>query len=107
MGNVVLWGLVSETVGSTRYRRSDEMTWDEAGDRVVILDARGAVLITLNPVGTLLWHALAEPLDAPALVDHLADTFPEVDRAQLDADVQEFVDSLLAEGLVVPASGRT
>jgi hypothetical protein len=83
------------------------MTWDDAGDRVVILDARGSALITLNPVGTLLWHALAEPLAPPALVDRLADEFPDVDRAQLDADVQEFVDSLLAEGLVVAVSGRT
>jgi hypothetical protein len=90
-----------------RYRRADGMTWDDAGDRVVILDARGSTLITLNPVGTILWHQLTEPREPDALVDHLAQAFPEVDRAQLHADVDEFFDSLVREGLVVAEHAST
>lgn len=86
---------------SVRYRRADGMTWDDAGDRVVILDGRGSTLITLNPVGTILWHQLNEPREPAALVDHLARTFPDVEREQLHEDVGEFFESLLREGLVV------
>jgi hypothetical protein len=73
---------------------------------VVILDARGSELITLNPVGSMLWHALAEPSEPSGLVDRLAGEFPDVDRAQLTSDVQDFVASLLAEGLIVAVSGH-
>jgi hypothetical protein len=86
------------------YRRADGMTWDLADDRAVILDAQGATLITLNPVGTLLWVALDEPRPAGQLTAVLAEHFPEVDEAQLRADVDDFLDTLLAEGLVVDVS---
>jgi Coenzyme PQQ synthesis protein D (PqqD) len=82
------------------------MTWDEAGERAVILDAQGSTLITLNPVGSILWQELGEPKDADALTTHLCDTFPEVDPAQIRHDVNEFVDTLLAEGLLVAVPER-
>lgn len=85
----------------TNYRRVDGLTWDVADDRAVILDAEGAVLTTLNPVGTLLWEALDTPGDPVGLTDVLAQRFPEVDGAQLREDVDGFLESLLGEGLVV------
>jgi len=86
------------------YRRAEGMTWDVADDRAVILDAQGATLTTLNPVGTLLWVALDEPLPATELTALLVEHFPEIDQEQLRADVDAFLDSLLAEGLVVDVS---
>lgn len=92
---------MNDSVGRVRYRRAEDMTWDDAGERAVILDAQGSTLITLNPVGTILWHELAEPRDAQGLIDHLSGAFPEVDLGQIRHDVEGFVDSLLAEGLLV------
>jgi len=83
------------------------MTWDEAGERAVILDAQGSTLITLNPVGTILWQELGEPKDAEALITHLCDTFPEVDSGQIRDDVDGFVESLLAEGLLIAVPERS
>ncbi len=83
-----------------RYERSDEVTWDDAGDRVVILDAEGATIITLNPVGSLLWRRIDSACTADDLVDHLSSTFPDVERAQLATDVEEFVSQLVGENLL-------
>lgn len=84
-----------------QYGRSDEVTWDMSGDRAVVLDAAGAVLITLNPVGSLLWQMLDSPRAAADLVDALADRYPEVPLAQLREDVELFLEELMAEGLLV------
>jgi hypothetical protein len=77
------------------------MTWDDAGDRAVILDAEGSTLVTLNPVGTLVWHELDEPCDTAALVERISERFPDVPPQQVREDVEGFVASLVAEGLLV------
>ncbi len=88
----------------TTFRRADDVSSDLAGDRAIVLDASGTELITLNPVGTIIWQSLeAGPSTVDAATDHLAATFTAVPRDQLAADVTEFVDSLLAAGLIVPA----
>ncbi len=84
-----------------RYRRAEGMTWDDAGDRAVILDAEGSTLITLNPVGTLVWHELDEPSEATVLVERIAGRFPDVEPQQVRKDVEDFVDILVTEGLLV------
>jgi hypothetical protein len=83
------------------------MTWDTADERAVILDPQGATMITLNPVGTLLWLELDAPRDVEALTDALHARFPEVTPAQLREDVEAFVDSLSDEGLLVVDAGAT
>ncbi len=83
------------------YRRADGMTWDLADDRAVILDAQGATLITLNPVGTLLWEALDRARSTDELADQLHGEFPEVATDQLRDDVDEFMSTMLDERLVV------
>ena len=42
---------------STRFRRSDEVVFEVSAGRAVLLDRTGKELITLNPVGTLVWQA--------------------------------------------------
>lgn len=88
-----------------RYRHADGMTWDDADERAVILDAGGSTLITLNPVGTAIWHQLGEARDVATLTDQLASSFPDVERDQLHADVTSFVDELVGEGLLVTDAG--
>jgi len=77
------------------------MMWDDTGERAVILDSRGSTLITLNPVGTILWHELAEARDTHELSRRLAAAFPDVDREQIHDDVEDFVSQLLDEGIIL------
>ncbi len=88
----------------TTFRRADDVSSDLAGDRAIVLDVSGTELITLNPVGTIIWQLLeGGPSTVDAATDHLAAQFTSVPREQLLADVTDFVGSLLAAGLIVPA----
>jgi hypothetical protein len=82
------------------YQRADGLTWDDAAERVVILDADGSTIITLNPVGSLLWKQLDGERTRDDLVAHLSAVFPDVPEAQLSQDVQDFIDQLAEEGLL-------
>ena len=87
-----------------KYQRATDVTWELADDRAVILDPRGSVMITLNPIGTLLWCHLDEERTPEDLASHLARRFPSVEEAELLDDARGFVSDLLDEGLVVAAS---
>lgn len=80
-------------------RRSPGVSFEPSGDRVVILDADGTVMTTLNPVGTVIWKAL-DGRDAATLAEDLVADFDGVDAATLRADIEEFVAELAAANLV-------
>jgi hypothetical protein len=88
-------------VTSPRFRRSDQVVFEVAGDRAVLLDATGKELITLNPVGTLVWKMLDQASDADELVSGLHEAFPDVPVAKLAEDVERFLAELTASDLVV------
>ena len=88
-------------------RRSPEVTFEIVDGRAILIDAKGTELITLNPVGTLVWNALDGQRDAGAVADHLLPGFEGVTRSQLEADVVKFLGEMSDEGLVVEAdAGR-
>ena len=88
-------------------RRSPEVTFEVVDGRAILLDGKGSELITLNPVGTLVWNALDGERDAAGLAEHLLPTLEGVTRDQLEADVGTFLDEMSKEGLVVEAdAGR-
>ena len=83
-------------------RRADHVIWEVTGSRAVLLDPDGTELITLNPVGTLVWDAIDDrPPDA--ITDLLLPRFEGVTREQFATDVRTFLDDLEELGVIVPA----
>ena len=83
------------------------MTFEIVDGRAILIDGKGTELITLNPVGTLVWNALDGERDAAAVADHLLPTLEGVTKVQLESDVATFLDEMSDEGLVVEAdAGR-
>ena len=76
------------------FQRSDDVVFEVVDGHAVLVDPSGAELITLNPVGTMVWGALEQPGDADSLADGLLPEFEGVTREQLRADVVEFLDEL-------------
>ena len=64
------------------------------------MSADGVDIITLNPVGTIVWTLLDVVRDRAAVVDGLAAEFPGRDRTELENDVTEFLAELMSGGLV-------
>lgn len=81
-------------------RRRAGVSYEPSGDTVVILDADGTVLTTLNPVGALIWHHLDGERDVAALARDLVGEFEGVDEETLAADIETFVGELAASSLV-------
>jgi Coenzyme PQQ synthesis protein D (PqqD) len=73
--------------------------WQQVGDEVVLLDADGGEYHGLDDVGSNMWKALEESPDVATAFVRLRDTY-EVDEQTLRDDLAEFVERLVALGLL-------
>ena len=81
-----------------RYVRLGGVTAERSGERTVVLDASGTMIITLSPVGTIVWESL--PGSGSDLLDELRNRFPHVGSETLEVDLQAFIDELVAAELI-------
>lgn len=81
-------------------QRSADAYFEVVDDKAVIVDPAGAELLTLNRVGTVVWHALDGERDEAALVEQLAVRYPDVPRATLTTDLRKFLAELEGANLL-------
>ncbi len=79
--------------------RQADLTWQVAGDDIVVLDLAGSVYLKLNGSGRVLWEALAEPCTESDLRAALIDRYG-IDEERAGADVAAFLADLRARGLL-------
>ena len=89
-------------MASTTVKRARDVTYEVVDGRAMLVDPSGAELITLNPVGTLVWEALADErrLTVDVLIDRIRPQLSDVTREQLVQDLSQFVQELADSGLV-------
>jgi hypothetical protein len=80
--------------------RQGDLTWQIAGDDVVVLDLAGSVYLKLNGSGRVLWEHLAEPTTERRLVTALVDAYG-IDESLAETDVDAFLVDLRARGLLL------
>jgi hypothetical protein len=80
-------------------RRSERVTYDIVDGRAILVDIRGTELLTLNPVGTIVWEALDGQRDVGELVEHLVERLDQVEPVQARVDVASFLAELRKLGL--------
>ena len=80
--------------------RQENLTWQVAGDDVVVLDLAGSVYLKLNGSGRVLWESLTQPREESDLVATLIEHFG-IDEARATADVAAFLDDLRSRSLLV------
>ena len=76
------------------------MVFEVVEGRAILVHPDGTELVTLNPVGTMVWEALAEARDPEALADELTGHVGAVARDDLERDCTRFVAQLQELGLV-------
>ena len=74
------------------------------GERIVdgellLVNAEGGEILVLNECGVLIWQQLDGEHDVAALVGRVAETF-DVDEPTARGDVEEFLASLAARGIL-------
>jgi Coenzyme PQQ synthesis protein D (PqqD) len=79
--------------------RQENLTWQVAGDDVVVLDLRGSVYLKLNGTGRVLWEALVEPRTAAELATALVEQYG-IEDERAAADVSAFLDDLRRRDLL-------
>jgi len=81
------------------WRIPDDVVHREIDGEVVLLDLAGGIYHGLDEVGARIWQLLAERPTTARLVERLLEEY-EVDRGQLERDVESFLGSLEQAGLV-------
>ena len=79
--------------------RPDAVVWRAVDDEVVALDLRAQEYLAINNTGAALWPALQGGATTQQLVELLVERF-EVSPEQAAADVEAFLSTLLARGVV-------
>jgi hypothetical protein len=83
------------------YRQAEGVLAEDLDGKAAIVDPKGAELITLNLVGSLVWNLLDGSRDVDAVVDAVVDACDPVDRSTVDADVRSFLTELTSLHLIV------
>jgi hypothetical protein len=84
----------------SRFRRSNRVDETRVGDRVVLYHRDTGSGLVLNPTGSIIWDALQAPQSAADLASGLAARFPGTQHEKITADVNNYVESLLENGLI-------
>jgi phosphoserine phosphatase len=84
--------------------RTQNLSWRQVGDEVVILDLDDTVYLTLNPSGAILWEALAEGATETELVEKLTGAFG-ISEDQAHTDLEAFLDRCRQEKLLENSGG--
>lgn len=79
--------------------KSDNLLANEIDGEVVILNLDTEVYFALEGVGRRIWQLMDETPSLSAILDRLENEY-EVERAQLQADVESFAAVLAAKGLI-------
>lgn len=85
---------------TTRYVRVSDCLDAEVGESTVVLVPSSSMdFVELDDIGTAIWSALATHSTASAIATSLLDEY-EVDLATLEADVADYLERLVALGMV-------
>jgi hypothetical protein len=79
--------------------RSQDLTWNQIDDEIVILDGRQAVYLAITGSGALLWRMLAESATREELVQAVLRAYDVAEQRAAD-DTDAFLDALRAQELL-------
>jgi hypothetical protein len=74
-------------------------------DGAVLMDIQGGSMLTLNPIGSIIWQQLSDGRSPEQIAERLASEFG-IAREQVLADVNEFVEQLQAQHLIGPSESQ-
>jgi len=78
---------------------SEEALSQEVNGETVILDLKSESYFGLDEVGTRIWQLLQEHGDVQKIIDIMLEEF-DVNAEQLELDINELLEKLVASGLV-------
>ena len=80
---------------------------EEGPDGALLFNPDTDQVLVINPTGLLIWRALVRPQGLDQVVAALVEQCDHVPTDQVERDVEEFLDPLLAKGFVGIYGGTT
>jgi hypothetical protein len=90
---------------ASRVALRDDVVFRDLDGEMVLLDLATGVYFSLDPVGTRVWHLVAQGRSLPEIVATVVEEY-EVGEARFSADLVGFVTDLREKGLVEAAPPR-
>lgn len=87
---------------SDRFAVPDDVLVRAIGEETVLLNLTTETYFGLNATGTRIWQTLTASATVGAACDTLAQEF-DATREEVEADLAELVEQLVAKGLLRPA----
>ena len=90
---------------ASRVITAPDVMFRIVGEEAVLLNLKTELYLGLDTVGTRMWTVLHEAVSIQAAYEALLAEF-EVEPEQLRADLDEFLDKLLEQGLIEVRTGE-
>lgn len=88
-------------VNEAKYLADPDVSFrPEDDDGGILYNAETDVLEVINPTAAEIWKFLAAPRTPAEVVAHLLDVCDGADRAQVEQDVRDFLESMRSKGFV-------
>ena len=97
--------MTDQITDTTRFAISDDTVAEEIEEELVLLDLQGDVYFSLNPVGRLIWKAIADEKAFSEVVDEICEEF-EVEREVAADDARDFLNDAVERDLLSVISGE-
>ena len=82
----------------------EDLIVEEIDGECLVLDMERNVYFGLDPIGLFVWRSLEASPTRAQILDRLISHYGEDRRDQITADVTQFLDHLLKEGLVITSA---
>lgn len=91
---------MATTETTIRYRVKPDVVARSIANEMILLDLESGVYFTLNQVGATIWRGLENRDSTETIVAAIVDQY-EVDEETAAADLAEYAEALLNEGLLL------
>lgn len=81
------------------YTHTENITWRDVNDEVVVLDLKSGEYYTMNQTGQCIWRALMEGKTVDQVKDLVLERF-QVEKDKALTDVEEFISGMMDKGLL-------
>lgn len=86
--------------------RTDDLTWREVGDELLVLKLSTGTYLTLNAVGKELWSKLEDGATGTQLAEGLVERYG-ISSEQAAEDVASFIGDMTSSGLLADRAATT
>jgi hypothetical protein len=86
----------------SKMKISEHVRTTMTQDGAVLMNIKGGDMVTLNPIGSIIWQQLSDGCSSEQIAAHLASEFG-ISQEKASADVNEFLERLEAQQLIESA----